>query len=119
MKTQCNMITTNSKSNELTAVKNTLVMKGTISLSFFDNLNSKNSTESEKSDEKLNLSANILDNSQKGNRSNCTLAKSYQCNVEDMTKNQLDQVNEIVKGKIEKDTSITSRKNSEKQQQIM
>jgi len=44
------------------------------------------------------------------------MAKSYQCNVEDMTKNQLDQVNEIVKGKIEKESSITSRKNSEKQQ---
>jgi hypothetical protein len=80
-------------------------------------LNSKNSTESEKSEDKLNPSSNSnLDNSQKGSRPNCNMAKSYQCNVEDMTKNQLDQVNEIVKGKIEKESSITSRKNSEKQQ---
>jgi hypothetical protein len=83
-------------------------------------MNSKNSTESEKSEDKFNPSSpSIIDNSQKGNRPNSNVAKSYQCNVEDMTKNQLDQINEIVKGKIEKETNIISRKNSEKQQQIV
>jgi hypothetical protein len=81
-------------------------------------LNSKNSTESEKSEEKCNLSANnTIENSQGRNISNSNLAKTFHCNVEDMTKNQLEIINEIVKGKLEKDQIGHSRKNSEKLQQ--
>lgn len=85
-------------------------------LLIFDNLNSKNSTESEKSEDKINnIGSSTVENSQKRLRSNSNLAKTFSCNVEDMTKNQLDQIKEIVKGKIEKETTNVSRKNSEKQ----
>lgn len=75
----------------------------------------KNSTESEKSEEKLNIPITTLETSHKRLRSNSNLAKTFSCNVEDMTKNQLDQIKEIVKGKIDKDNCNISRKNSERQ----
>ena len=79
-------------------------------------MTSKYSTESEKSEEKLNNnSLNNLDPSQNKVKSNGLVKTSFQCNVEDLTKNQLDQIKEIFKGKIEKETVVTSRKNSEKQ----
>lgn len=55
----------------------------------------KNSTESEKSEEKLSISNS---NEQNNAKSNFNLnSKPFQYSVENLTKNQLDQINEIVK----------------------
>jgi hypothetical protein len=70
------------------------------------------STESEKSEEKCQNSQNSESKVKPNNP--CAIAQTFPCNVEDMTKNQLDQIKEIVKSKFEKESSITSRKNSEK-----
>ena len=74
-------------------------------------LPSKNSTESEKSEDKNFPVANCLENIIK-NKTNNNISNNYiPTNIENLTKNQLDLINEIVsKGQRE---SI-SRKNSEK-----
>ena len=56
---------------------------------------------------------NALDQN-KLNQSNGLLKSSFQCNVEDLTNIQLGQIKEIFSRK-EKETILTSRKNSEKQ----
>ena len=56
---------------------------------------SKTSTESEKSEEKLSVS-NI--NEQCNSKTASNASKPFQYNVENLTKNQLNQIKEIVKG---------------------